>query len=220
MSRVRIKTSASSSSRSFPDSSLRISCNLPSSFVPSSKIAHASPCGFQSSSSGAGVASGSSVGMGVGVAFGSSVGSGVGVASGSSVGSGVGVASGSSVGSDVGVASGSSVGAGVGVASGSSVGSGVASRSASSAVPSACAKRKAFIPLSSGMHAIHAAAASAAILFLFIRIPPDYSALFRSLDDEASVFLDRILKKVLFVCNAHISITYLCLQCRVFPLIY
>ena len=208
MSRVRIKTSASSSSRSFPDSSLRISCNLPSSFVPSSKIAHASPCGFQSSSSGAGVAFGSSVGMGVGVA------------SGSSVGSGAGVAFGSSVGSDVGVASGSSVGSGVGVASGSSVGSGVASRSASSAVPSACAKRKAFIPLSSGMHAIHAAAASTAILFLFIRIPPDYSALFRSLDDEASVFLDRILKKVLFVRNAHISITYLCLPRRVFPLIY
>ena len=184
MSRVRIKTSASSSSRSFPDSSLRISCNLPSSFVPSPKIAHASPCGFQSSSSGADVVSGSSVGSGVGVA------------------------------------SGSSVGSGVGVASGSSVGSGVASRSASSAVPSACAKRKAFIPLSSGMHAIHAAAASTAILFLFIRIPPDYSALFRSLDDEASVFLDRILKKVLFVRNAHISITYLCLPRRVFPLIY
>ena len=81
-------------------------------------------------------------------------------------------------------------------------------------------KRKAFIPLSSGMHAIHAAAASTAILFLFIRIPPDYSALFRSLDDEASVFLDRILKKVLFVRNAHISITYLCLPRRVFPLIY
>ena len=208
MSRVRIKTSASSSSRSFPDSSLRISCNLPSSFVPSPKIAHASPCGFQSSSSGAGVASGSSVGSSVGVASGSSVGSGVGVASGSSVGSGVGVAFGSSVGS------------GVGVASGSSVGMGVASRSASSAVPSACAKRKAFIPLSSGMHAIHAAAASAAILFLSIRIPPDYSALFRSLDDEASVFLDRILKKIIFIRNAHISITYLCLSRRVFPLIY
>ena len=182
MSRVRIKTSASSSSRSFPDSSLRISCNLPSSFVPSSKIAHASPCGFQSSSSGADVASGSSVGMGVGVASGSSVGSGVGVASGFSVGSGVGVASGSSVGS------------GIGVASGSSIGSGVASRSASSAVLSASAAPKACAPLSNGAHAISAAAASAAILFLSIRIPPVYSASFRSLDDEARVFLDRISK--------------------------
>ena len=178
MSRVRIKTSASSSSRSFPDSSLRISCNLPSSFVPSSKIAHASPCGFQSSSSGADVASGSSVG----------------VASGSSVGSGVGVASGSSVGMGVGVASGSSVGSGVGVSSGSAVGSGVASRSASSAVLSASAAPKARAPLSNGAHAISAAAASAAILFLSIRIPPVYSASFRSLDDEARVFLDRISK--------------------------
>ena len=170
MSRVRIKTSASSSSRFFPDSSLRISCNLPSSFVPSSKIAHASPCGFQSSSSGADVASGSSVGSGVDVASGSSVGSGVGVASGSSVGSGV------------------------GVSSGSAVGSGVASRSASSAVLSASAAPKACAPLSNGAHAISAAAASAAILFLSIRIPPVYSASFRSLDDEARVFLDRISK--------------------------